>query len=103
VKPEPTCYKLETGILGITFELPRQSQFFAPYSFLSHVQMQGEEEISFHYPYGVVHAKGRHLGEIYALAKQHHLGVVRLSEPGDPCRDQIEIREIVFEEAKITE
>jgi hypothetical protein len=103
VKPEPTCYKLETGILGITFELPGKSQLFAPYSFLSHVKMQGEEEISFHYTYGVARARGRHLREIYALAIQHHLGVVRLSEPGDPCRDQIEVMEIVFEEDKTIE
>jgi len=100
VKPEPTCYKLETGVLGINFELPGKIELFAHYSFLSHVRMEGVDEISFHYTYGVVRARGHHLRDIYALAKQHYLGVVRLSEPGDPCRNEIEIREIVFEDAE---
>jgi hypothetical protein len=102
VKPEPTCYKLETGILGINFELPGKSQLFAPYSFLSHVQMKNEKEISLHYTYGVVRVVGHHLQYIYELAKKHNLGMVRPSEINDPCRSEIEIREIVFEDASTT-
>jgi hypothetical protein len=45
VKPEPTCYKLETGLLGINFELTGKSQLFAHYSFLSHVNLHDQKEI----------------------------------------------------------
>jgi hypothetical protein len=103
VKPEPTCYKFETGILGINFELSGKSQLFAPYSFLSHVTMKNEIELSLHYTYGVVRVTGHHLEPIYELAKQHYLGMVRASELNDPCRNEIQVNEIVFEDAKITE
>jgi hypothetical protein len=98
-KPEPTCYKWETPSLGFTFELGGKKRLFALHSFLSHIEMKGEEEISFYYTYGVVRVIGRHLEKIYQLAKEHHIGVIRPSELNDPCRNEIEVTQIVFEDA----
>jgi hypothetical protein len=102
-KPESTCYKLGVSLLGINFELPGKTQLFAHYSFLSHIEIRGDEEIVIHYTFGVVRVVGRHLEAIYSLLKQHHLDFVRLSETHDPGRDEIEVRQIVFEDANVTE
>jgi hypothetical protein len=99
-KPEPTCFKWETPTLGFTFELGGKKRLLALHSFLSHIEMKGEEEISFHYTYGVVRVIGRHLENVYHLVKQHHIGVIRPSELNDPCRSEVEVTEIVFEDAK---
>ena len=99
-EPEPTCYKLGTSLPGINFELPGRTQLFAHYSFLSHVEIHGVEEIAIHYTFGVVRILGHHLEAIYSLLKQHHLDFVRLSEANDPCRNEIEVTQIVFEDAK---
>src|SRR5580658_8537659 len=99
-KPEPTCYKWEAPTLGFTFELEGRREIFALHSFLSRIEMKNENEIWFHYTYGVVRVIGRHIEEIYRLAKQHSIGVFRRSEPDDPCRAKIEVTQIVFEDAK---
>jgi hypothetical protein len=99
-KPEPTCYKWEAPNLGFTFELGGRKQLLALHSFLSHIEMKGEEEISFHYTYGVVRVIGRHLETIYELVKQHHIGVIRPSELNDPCRNEVEVTQIIFEDAQ---
>jgi hypothetical protein len=101
-KPEPTCFKWETPNLGFTFELGGKKRLLALHSFLSHIEMKGEEEISFHFTYGVVRVIGRHLETIYGLVKQHHIGVIRPSELNDPCRSEVEVTQIVFEDAKDT-
>jgi len=98
-KPEPTCYKLGVSLLGISFELPDKTQLFAHYSFLSHIEMHGHEEIGIHYTFGVVRVIGHRLEVIYSLLKQHHLDFARPSEAHDPCRDEIEVSKIVFEAA----
>jgi hypothetical protein len=99
-RPEPTCYKLGGSRLGINFELPGKTQLFAHYSFLSHVEMRGENEIAVHYTFGVVRIRGRHLEAIFSLLKQHSLDLARLSDAHDTCRDEIEVTQIVFEAAK---
>jgi hypothetical protein len=43
---------------------------------------------------------GHHLEAIFSLLKQHNLDFTRLSEAHDPCRDEIEVTRIVFEDAK---
>jgi hypothetical protein len=43
---------------------------------------------------------GRNLGLIYTLTISHVLGGVRPTAPDDPCRDEIEVTQIVFEDAK---
>ena len=96
-KPEPTCYKLGGSRLGINFELSGKTQLFAHYSFLSHVEIRGNEEIIVHYTFGVVRLTGHHLEAIYSLIKEHNLDFARASEPNDPCRDEIEVRAINFE------
>lgn len=96
-KPEPTCYKWDAPTLGFTFELGGKKQLLALHSFLSHIEMKGEEELSFHYTYGVVRVIGRHLEDVFRLVKQHHIGVIRPSEVNDPCRDEVEVTQIVFE------
>jgi hypothetical protein len=96
-KPEPTCYKLGVSLLGINFELPGKTQLFAHYSFLSHIEIRGDEEIAVHYTFGVVRVIGHHLEAIYSLLKQHNLDFARLSEANDPCRDEVEVTRIVFE------
>ena len=96
-KSEPTCYKLGGTQLGTNFELPDKTRLFAHYSFLSHIEMRGSEEIIVHYTFGVVRLKGHHLEAIYSLIKEHDLDFVRASEPNDPCRNEIEVRAINFE------
>ena len=95
-KPEPTCYTLETSAVGINFELVGGNQLFACYSFLSYIRLEGEENICFHYTFGELQVKGRHLLKIYDLAKQHTLGVVRSSKSDDPCRAEIEVKQIIL-------
>jgi hypothetical protein len=75
---------------------------FALHSFLMRIEMKSENEIWFHYTYGVVRVIGRKLGLIYSLTVSHVLGGVRPTASDDPCRDEIEVREIVFENAKDT-
>jgi hypothetical protein len=102
-KPEPTCYKLGGGQLGANFELSDKTRLFAHYSFLSHVEMRGTEEIIVHYTFGVVRVIGHRLEAIFSLLKQHNLDFTRLSEINDPCRTEIEVTRIVFEDAKCAE
>jgi hypothetical protein len=73
---------------------------FALHSFLMRIEMKSENEIWFHYTYGVVRVTGRKLELIYTLAVPRVLGGVRPSDADDPCRDEIDVREIVFEESK---
>jgi hypothetical protein len=102
LRPEPTCYKLGGSQLGANFELADKIQFFAHYSFLSHVEMRGTEEVVIHYTFGVVRVIGHHLEAIYSLLRQHNLEFARPSEAHDPCRDEIEITQIVFEDVEDT-
>jgi hypothetical protein len=102
-KPEPTCYKLGGSRLGINFELSDKTQLFPHYSFLSHIEMRGHEQIAIHYTFGVVRVLGHHLEAIFSLLKEHNLDFARRSDAHDPCRVEIEIREIVFEDAKAAE
>ena len=73
---------------------------FALHSFLMRIEMKSENEIWFHYTYGVVRVIGRKLGLIYTLTVSRVLGGVRPTDPDDPCRDEIEVTQIVFEDAK---
>jgi hypothetical protein len=100
INPEPTCYKLGTSLLGINFEMAGKTQLFAHYSFLSHVEIRGDEEIAIHYTFGVVRVIGHHLEAIYSLLRQHNLEFARPSEAHDLCRHEIEVTQIVFEDAK---
>jgi hypothetical protein len=99
-RPEPTCYKLGGSQLGTSFDLSNKTRLFAHYSFLSHIELLAEDEMAVHYTFGVVRVRGRHLEPIFSLLKQHSLDVARLSEANDPCRDEIEVRQIVFEDAE---
>ena len=99
-KPEPTCYKLGVSLLGINFELPNKTQLFAHYSFLSHIEIHGDQEIVIHYTFGVVRVIGHRLEAIYSLLKQHNLDFARLSEAHDPCRAEIEVTQIIFADAE---
>ena len=85
-------------MLGINFDLADKTQLFAHYSFLSHLEMRGNEEIAVHYTFGVVRLVGRHLEPIYSLLKQHNLEFARRSDRDDPCREEIEVTRIVFDD-----
>jgi hypothetical protein len=102
-RPEPTCYKLGGSQLGANFELSDKNQLFAHYSFLSHIEMHNDDEIAIHYTFGVVRLTGHRLDGIYSLLRQHNLDFVCVSEANDPCRDEIEVTRIVFEDPRITE
>ena len=73
---------------------------FAHHSFLMRIEMKNENEIWFHYTYGVVRVIGRKLELIYSLTISRVLGGVRPTDSDDPCRAEIEVREIVFESMK---
>jgi hypothetical protein len=98
-KPEPTCYEVQIGGLGINFELLSKIQLFAHTSFLSHVQMNGDEAISIHYTFGVVRVLGHHLQDVYRHLKEHHICIIRRSKNDDPCRPEIEVTSVIFETA----
>jgi hypothetical protein len=97
-EPRPTCFANDLGSSGFSFVLKGGIRMFAPYSFLMRIEMKSENEIWFHYTYGVVRVIGRNLGLIYTLSISHVLGGVRPTDPDDPCRDEIEVTQIVFEE-----
>jgi len=98
--PRPTCFAHDAGSSGLSFVLKGGIRMFAPYSFLMRIEMKSENEICFHYTYGLVRVIGRKLGLIYTLSISHVLGGVRPTDPDDPCRDEIEVTQIVFEDAK---
>lgn len=97
---KPTCFGNDAGSTGLSFVLKGGIRMFAPYSFLMRIEMKSENEIWFHYTYGLVRVIGRNLGLIYTLSISHVLGGVRPTAPDDPCRDEIEVTQIVFEDAK---
>jgi hypothetical protein len=103
LKIEITCPK---GDFGSTqqfgnFELSDRTRLFAHYSFLSHVEMRGNEGIVIHYTFGLVRMIGQHLETIFSLLKQHNLDFARPSDLTDRCRDEIEVTQIVFEDVKV--
>lgn len=97
VRSEPVCFTRDSCAMGITFELKARTALFAPYAFLSHAQRIQQDQIIFHYSFGVVRLIGHHLETIFSLLKQHNLDFARLSEANDRCRDEIEVARIVFE------
>ena len=99
-EPDPTCYASESASGGFAFHLKGGIRMFAHHSFLMRIEMKNGNEICFYYTYGIVRVIGRKLEMIYNLALPRVLGSVRPTEPDDPCRDEIEVREIVFEDAK---
>jgi hypothetical protein len=95
---KPTCFANDAGSSGLSFELKGGIRMFAPYSFLMRIEIKSENEIWFHYTYGLVRVIGRKLGLIYTLTISRVLGGVRPTDPDDPCRDEIEVRKIEFVE-----
>ncbi len=73
---------------------------FAQHSFLMRIEIKNGEEICFYYTYGVVRVIGRKLEMMYNLALPHVLGSVRPTAPDDPCREEIEVTDVVFEDAR---
>jgi hypothetical protein len=98
LEPNPTNHERDSRAAGINFQLSEQRQLFAPYSFLSHAQMTGEEEIAIHYTFGVVRLKGGHLGDIYSMLRGHELGSLNCDVRTPDKPDDARINEIVFEE-----
>jgi hypothetical protein len=99
----PSCYMSDPALLGFTFEVGKSNEIFLLHSFLSRIELKGENEILFHYTYGIVRVTGSHLEHLYRMMKQHVVGGIQPSAPDDPCRAEMEVREIVFEDARATE
>jgi hypothetical protein len=95
---KPTNFERDTHPAGINFQLPGQRYLFAPYSFLSHAQMNKEEEIVIHYTFGVVRVKGGHLGKIYSILCNHELASVNCDADRKTIHVETHIKEIEFEE-----
>jgi hypothetical protein len=98
-EPKPTNYERDSRAAGINFQLPQKRQLFAPYSFLTHAQMNREEEIVFHYPFGMVRVKGDHLDYIYSLVRGHELSSINCSADESAKPDEPRVREITFEKS----
>lgn len=97
-EPEPTCFQSgDNPRVGFTFEIGEKCEIFAPHSFLSHIEMKSSE-MAFHYTYGVVRVLGHNLDEIFDRIKGQSIGILRRSAADDPCRNEIEIKKIVFKE-----
>jgi hypothetical protein len=92
----PINYERDSRAAGINFQLSGQHQLFAPYSFLSHAQMNGSEEIVFHYPFGMVRVRGNHLNYIYSMVRSHELGSINCATDESAKPEDPRIREIVF-------
>jgi hypothetical protein len=88
----------DPALLGFTFEVGKSNEIFLLHSFLSQIELKSENEIAFHYTYGIVRVTGSHLEHLYKMVKQHVIGGIRPSAPDDPCRAEMEVRKIVFEE-----
>jgi len=99
---KPSCYIQDPSPFGFTFELARNNRIFAPHSFLVRMEMKNGNEIRFHYTYGVVRVIGQNMELLFSMTKNHVLDGLRPSDPDDPCRDEIEVTQIVFEDAKDT-
>ncbi|MCE0521372.1 MAG: hypothetical protein LV480_00485 [Methylacidiphilales bacterium] len=99
----PSCYVDDPALLGFTFEVGKSEEIFLLHSFLSRIELKSENEILFHYTYGIVRVTGSHLEHLYRMVKQHVIGGIRPSALDDPCRAEMEVRQIVFEDAKIIE
>jgi hypothetical protein len=97
IEPNPTNYERDSRAAGVNFQLSGQRQLFAPYSFLSHAEMKGEEEIVFHYTFGMVRVKGDHLDFIYSMVRSHDLGSINCARDEAAKPDDPRIREIVLE------
>jgi hypothetical protein len=67
-------------------------------TFLSRIELKNENEILFHYTYGIVRVTGSHLEHLYRMVKKQVIGGIRPSAPDDPCRAEMEVTKIVFEE-----
>jgi hypothetical protein len=100
LEPNPTNYERDSRATGINFHLSRQRQLFAPYSFLSHAQMNGQEEIVFHYTFGMVRVKGEHLDFIYSIVRGHELGSINCATDESAKPEDPRIKEIVFEKSQ---
>jgi hypothetical protein len=100
LEPNPTNYERDSRAAGINFQLSGQRQLFAPYSFLSHAEMKGEEEIVFHYTFGMVRVKGEHLDFIYSMVRNHELGSINCAKDESAKLEDPRIKEIVFEKSQ---
>jgi hypothetical protein len=85
------------NIFGISFALSDGSRLLAPYAYLSHVQMNGMEELVFVYSFGEVHVTGKNLEDGYDAVQKHELFGVVCSEviednPIDPQVTKITLR-----------
>jgi hypothetical protein len=103
IESKPTNYERDSRAAGINFLFSGPRHLFAPYSFLSHAQMNGEEEIVFHYSFGMLRVKGDHLNYIYSLVRRHELGSINCDTGTSDKPDDPHIREIVFEEIDAVE
>jgi hypothetical protein len=97
IESNPTIYERVSRAFGINFELKGKIQLFAPYSFFSHAQMNGDEEIIFHYTFGVVRVKGDHLDFIYSLARSHELASINCTTDDATKPEDPRIKQILFE------
>lgn len=77
--------------------MEKAREIFLLHSFLSRIELNGESEILLHYTYEIVRVAGSHLEYLYRMVKQHVVGGIRPNTPDDPCRREVEVREIVFE------
>jgi hypothetical protein len=98
-EPKPPNYERDSRAVGIDFQLSGKRQLFAPYSFLSHAEMKGEEEIVFHYPFGMVRVKGEHLDFIYSMARSHELASINCDCDEAAKLDGPRIKQILFEKS----
>jgi hypothetical protein len=95
--PQPTCFA-SSAAGGFAFHLMGGVRMYALHSFLMRIEMKSEKEICFYYTYGTVRVIGPKVELIYTMAMPRVLGGVQLSDPDDPCLDEVEVREVLFEE-----
>jgi hypothetical protein len=96
---KPINYERDARASGINFQLSAQCQLFAPYSFLSRAEMQGEEEIILHYPFGMLRVKGEHLDFIYSMVQGHELRSINCATDETAKPEDPRIRQILFEKS----
>lgn len=91
------CYSVgQAGTLpGITFELKSGRRRFGPYSFLCAVDLNGGEELIFHYTFGTITVEGENLDFLWANIENNSLS--KLIEVD--CEKGLTVKSITIEDS----
>lgn len=99
--PEPVCYEESAeSALGIAFEKRDGNRRFVPYAFLSALDYNGKDQLTFHFSIGAIVARGACLEPLWQAACKAEL--VRVWECGRPASSETTwVRELDFADSAL--